>query len=84
MAIIDFFLHGLEFLPFGILFIKSKKNHSDSVKNESARAKKQEGDWRQTPPPPACLWLKRSPQLFLVESINTRYSKMYLSCTFFS
>ena len=42
-AILDFFLHTPDFLLpmyFKLLFIKSKKFHGDSVKNESARAKK--------------------------------------------
>ena len=63
-AILDFFSHGLDFLPphyptlcikkmflpkesFEFLFIKSKKCHGVSVKNESARAKK-----TRTHPPP--------------------------------
>ena len=59
-----FFLHRPDFLPnsslrikkwfnkksFKFSFIKSKKNHGDSVKNESAMSKKNRLGGRQMPP----------------------------------
>ena len=41
---------------FKLLFMKGKKFHGDSVKNESARAKKLQ-EWVQNSPPTACLGL---------------------------
>ena len=47
--------------PLKYYLLKVKKFHSDSVKNESARAKKNSGGGRQTPPPLACLGLMNTP-----------------------
>ena len=77
MAYFRFFLPTLDFLlpcnptlcikkvtknSLNYYLLKVKKLYGDSVKNESARAKKQEGG-RQTPPP----------SLFRVKSVKNRF-----------
>ena len=58
-----FFLNSLNYY-----LLQVKKIHGDSVKNESAKAKKRGGAKR--PPPPACLGLKILLQISSIKTEN--------------
>ena len=60
---------------FKLLFMKSQKFHGDSVKNESARAKKARGGGRQTPPPPSLFTVKEEQH-----TVSQRYQLLKIKC----
>ena len=72
--------------PLNYYLFKSKKNHGDCVRNESARGKKLDGGGRQTPPPPSLIRVNLQTGMFdsqqsplnLYPSYDEEYIVVYL------